>query len=63
MVDTDLVAELKKDAAMVRAVISQTALGRIGEPDDVAGAVAMLVSSRSGWITGQIIEVSGGARL
>jgi NAD(P)-dependent dehydrogenase (short-subunit alcohol dehydrogenase family) len=63
MVDTDLVADLKKDAAMVRAVIAQTALGRIGQPDDVAGAVAMLVSPRSGWITGQIIEVSGGARL
>jgi len=37
-----------------------TLLGRFGEPDDIAGAVYALVSPDGGWITGQIIEVSGG---
>ncbi len=63
MVDTDLVADLKKDEALVRSIVSATAMGRIGQPDDIAGAVSLLVSPAAGWITGQIIEVSGGARI
>ncbi len=38
-------------------------LKRIGQPDDVAAAIAALVSEDGRWITGQIIEVSGGTRL
>ena len=63
MVDTDLVADLKKDEALIRSIVAATAMGRIGEPDDVADAVSLLVSPSAGWITGQIIEVSGGARI
>ena len=37
-----------------------TALGRVGLPDDVGGAVAALLSEGNGWVTGQRIEVSGG---
>lgn len=36
------------------------ALGRIGTPDDIANAVALLVSEEAGWITGQNIGVNGG---
>jgi 3-oxoacyl-[acyl-carrier protein] reductase len=39
---------------------SQTALGRIGLPDDVAGAVLFLVSPAAGYMTGQTIHVDGG---
>ena len=35
-------------------------LGRIGEPDDVAGAIAFLSSDESGWITGETLSVDGG---
>lgn len=38
-------------------------LKRIGQPEDIAAAIAALVSDDSRWITGQIIEVSGGTRL
>ncbi len=41
----------------------ETALGRVGEPDDVGGAIAALVTSASRWVNGQRIEVSGGLRL
>jgi NAD(P)-dependent dehydrogenase (short-subunit alcohol dehydrogenase family) len=44
-------------------VASMTALGRVGLPDDVGGAVAMLLAPESGWINGQRIEVSGGQGL
>lgn len=41
----------------------QTALGRVGAPEDMAGVAAFLASNDSGWVTGQIIEASGGLRL
>ena len=46
-----------------RRVASMTALGRVGQPDDVGGAVAVLLAPESGWINGQRIEVSGGMGL
>ncbi|MFE3281419.1 SDR family oxidoreductase [Nocardia sp. NPDC059239] len=36
-------------------------LGRIGEPDDIAGIVAFLASPDAGWLTGQLIDAGGGA--
>ncbi|ROM83030.1 3-oxoacyl-ACP reductase [Pseudomonas brassicacearum] len=39
---------------------SQTALGRVGEVQDVARVIAMLLSEEGGWINAQTIEVSGG---
>jgi NAD(P)-dependent dehydrogenase (short-subunit alcohol dehydrogenase family) len=44
-------------------VAAMTALGRVGLPDDIGAAVAMLLSPESGWITGQRIEASGGMHL
>jgi NAD(P)-dependent dehydrogenase (short-subunit alcohol dehydrogenase family) len=41
-------------------VAGLTALGRVGLPDDIGNAVALLLSPEAGWITGQRIEVSGG---
>ncbi|TWI60430.1 NAD(P)-dependent dehydrogenase (short-subunit alcohol dehydrogenase family) [Pseudoduganella lurida] len=39
---------------------AQTALGRVGETDEVARVIAMLLSRDGGWINGQSIEVGGG---
>ena len=39
---------------------SQTALGRVGEPEDVARVIAMLLSEEGSWINAQTIEVAGG---
>jgi NAD(P)-dependent dehydrogenase (short-subunit alcohol dehydrogenase family) len=38
----------------------QTALGRVGEPDDVGRVIAALLSDESAWINAQSIEVAGG---
>lgn len=39
---------------------SQTALGRVGEPEDVGRVIATLLSDEVSWINGQSIEVAGG---
>ncbi|WP_087694207.1 SDR family NAD(P)-dependent oxidoreductase [Pseudomonas sp. PE-S1G-1] len=39
---------------------AQTALGRVGEPEDVARVIAMLLSDEGRWINAQTIEVAGG---
>jgi NAD(P)-dependent dehydrogenase (short-subunit alcohol dehydrogenase family) len=44
-------------------VASQTALGRVGEADDIGAMIASLVSSDNRWINAQRIEVSGGMML
>ena len=37
-------------------------LGRVGEPDDVANAVAFFASPESGWVTAQVLAVDGGRK-
>jgi NAD(P)-dependent dehydrogenase (short-subunit alcohol dehydrogenase family) len=44
-------------------VSAVTALGRPGQPDDIAAAIAALLGDRTHWISGQRIEVSGGMNL
>jgi 3-oxoacyl-[acyl-carrier protein] reductase len=41
--------------------MARTPLGRIGQPDDIAPAVAFLASNDASWITGATLEISGGA--
>ena len=43
--------------------VAETALGRIGTPDDVARAVRFLASDAAAFITGEVLTVSGGYRL
>lgn len=54
---------VRDDAALNAMVAAQTALGRVGLPDDIGGAVAALLDAEAGWITGQRIEASGGTLL
>ncbi|MFD1813247.1 SDR family oxidoreductase [Rhodococcus gannanensis] len=44
-------------------VAGATALARIGEPDDVASAIAFLASDAASWITGETMVIDGGQRL
>lgn len=39
---------------------AKTMMGRVGEPDDIANAIAFLASPESGWITAQMLTVDGG---
>jgi 3-oxoacyl-[acyl-carrier protein] reductase len=61
--ETDANAIARQNAATVRSVEAQTALGRLGTPQDIARVAGFLASGDGGWITGQYIEASGGFRL
>lgn len=43
--------------------VARTPLGRIGQPDDVAGIAAFLASDDATWVNGQLIQAAGGFRL
>jgi NAD(P)-dependent dehydrogenase (short-subunit alcohol dehydrogenase family) len=61
---TDFSGGMVRDNPEVnRMVASMTALGRVGQADDIGAAVALLLSPESGWINGQRIEASGGMNL
>lgn len=61
VVRTKLAEALWKDHE--QAVSAATALGRIGEPADIASAVAFLVSDAASWITGETMVIDGGQLL
>jgi NAD(P)-dependent dehydrogenase (short-subunit alcohol dehydrogenase family) len=48
---------------LIPPIAAQTALGRIGEADDIGKVIAALLSDEFGWVTGQNIEASGGYRM
>jgi NAD(P)-dependent dehydrogenase (short-subunit alcohol dehydrogenase family) len=55
--------QVRDNPALNQLVASQTALGRVGLPDDIGGAVSLLLAPEAGWINAQRIEASGGIHL
>lgn len=54
---------LRTNDDLKKLIGGMTALGRVGEPEDVAGAIASLLSDENRWVNAQRIEVSGGMSL
>ena len=60
-IETDFGGGLLRDNKEINNfVASQTALGRVGLPDDIGGVIASLLSDDNRWVNAQRIEVSGG---
>lgn len=59
-VDTELFTD-GKSAQQIEAITRLIPLGRLGQPDDIAGLVAFLAGPDSQWVNGQVIRANGGA--
>jgi NAD(P)-dependent dehydrogenase (short-subunit alcohol dehydrogenase family) len=59
-VATEAFEEVLNTKGQHEAIASTIPLGRIGRPDDIAGAVVYLASDAASWVTGQLILVAGG---
>ncbi|WP_433247183.1 SDR family NAD(P)-dependent oxidoreductase [Streptosporangium sp. CA-135522] len=62
-VRTDMTAGYTSIPEVVAGLEAITALGRIGEPEDVADVVGFLAGPQGRWVTGQTVDVSGGTYL
>lgn len=61
LIRTDFARALWEDPVNLAAAIKGTPLGRIGEPEDIAGVAVFLASPAARYITGQTVVVDGGA--
>jgi len=61
--NTDMIAMLKAIPEAVAGINAATALGRLGEPADIADIVAFLASDEARWVTGHLIDATGGMSL
>lgn len=57
---TKLTEQLTSNPASIKVSESMHALGRLGEPKDIASAISFLLNSENNWITGQVLAVDGG---
>jgi NAD(P)-dependent dehydrogenase (short-subunit alcohol dehydrogenase family) len=56
-------AAIRSNPQMKQTLGSLTALGRVGNADDIGGVVAFLCSDEARWVNGQRIEASGGINI
>lgn len=63
LIDTDTLQYLAEGAKMIELARELTPLGRIGQPDDIAGVVELLSSPAARWVTGQVLVADGGLSL
>ncbi len=57
-IDTDMTASLPED--LKNKILSSIPLGRFGQPEDIAEAVAFLASDKAAYITGAVLDINGG---
>lgn len=60
LVRSQLTERITSNEKALEASLAMHALGRVGEPEDVAGAISWLVSPAAAWVTGQVIGIDGG---
>ena len=60
LIETDMTADLMKDASLMQEWSKEYPIGRFGKPEDVASACLFLASNESSFITGTVLPVDGG---
>ncbi len=60
LTDTEIATEAVNNPEHAAALVQQTPLGRVGKPIDVARVIVFLVGDSAAWVTGQVVDASGG---
>ncbi len=60
VIETEMTAESRSNPAQMQKWLADIPLGRLGQPEDVAGLVLFLCSDAAAYLTGQAINVDGG---
>ena len=63
VINTDMAAAFVNNPEGQAFALSKQALKRIGQPDDVADVVSFLASPKARWVTGQVVEATGGSAI
>jgi NAD(P)-dependent dehydrogenase (short-subunit alcohol dehydrogenase family) len=63
LVDTRLASALVKDEAISKVWLDRTPLGRVAQPEEIAGAALYLASDASSYVTGEVLVVDGGTTM
>ena len=59
-VETPMTAAAMADPERAGALVAQVPLGRLGQPEEIANAIAFLLSDEASFITGQVLTADGG---
>ena len=60
LVETPLTSRITGNEASLKASLAMHAMGRIGQPEDIAAAAAWLLSDDSSWMSGNTLSIDGG---
>jgi acetoacetyl-CoA reductase len=60
-VETDMVKAMKPE--VLASVVEQIPMGRLAQPDEIAGLIAYLASEEAGYVTGANISINGGLHM
>lgn len=63
LIDTRLASALVKDEGISQTWMARTPIGRVGQPEEIAGAALYLASDAASYVTGEVLTVDGGTTL
>ena len=63
LIETRFASTLTSNDQIRNHIVSRTAVGRVGQPDEIASAVVYLASDEASYMTGQVMVIDGGMTL